>query len=131
MEKMMRMMTEQFFQLASSSRELGTFPSQPDVNPKGLVSSPSTGPSSSKNVRKIITTISFRSYQEIDNQVGNSKEPCKFSHNFFQNSSPSSPLVTGSGDTTYGVLGDSQNDYPLNSSLDQEEPKENDPYFYG
>ena len=66
MEKMMRMMTEQFFQLASSSRKPGTFPSQPEVNPKGLVSPPS-GPSSSENVRKINAIISLRSGRKIDN----------------------------------------------------------------
>ena len=69
----MRMMTEQFSQLASSSREPGTFPSQPEVNPKGLVCSPSSGPSSSENVRKINAIISLRPGRKIDNQVGNSK----------------------------------------------------------
>jgi len=59
MEKMMRMMTKQFSQLASSSREPGIFPSQPEVNPKGLVSPPSSGPSSSENVRKINAIISL------------------------------------------------------------------------
>ena len=57
MEKMMRMMTEHFFHLASSSKEPGTFPNQLEVNPKGLVSSPSFGPPSSENVRKINVII--------------------------------------------------------------------------
>jgi len=34
MERMMRMLTKQFSQLASSSRQSGTFPSQPDVSLK-------------------------------------------------------------------------------------------------
>ena len=92
-KQMMRMMTEQFFQLASFSREAGTFPSQIEVNPKGLVSSPSFVPSSSENVRKKNAIISLRSGQKID-KVENFKDPCKFRHNFFQNSSPSSPLET-------------------------------------
>jgi len=95
------------------------------VNPKGLVSSPSSGPSSSENVRKINTIISLRSGRKIDNQVGNSKAPFKFPHNFFQNSSPSSPVMD-SEDTTYGVPVDSSKDSPLNSSSDQEKLKEND-----
>jgi len=77
-------------------------------------------------VRKINAIISLRTGREINNQVGNVKEPCKFTHNFFQNSSPSSPLVTGLGDSTNGVPGDSSKDSPLNSSFDQEELKEND-----
>jgi len=61
MGKMMRMMIEQFSQLASSFREPGAFSSQPEVNPKGLVSSPSSRPLSSENVRKINAIISLRS----------------------------------------------------------------------
>ena len=38
MERMMTIMTEQFSQLASFSREPGTFPSQLEVNPKGHAS---------------------------------------------------------------------------------------------
>jgi len=87
------------------------------VNPKGLVSSPSFGSSSSENVRKINAIISLRSGRKIDNQVGNSKEPCKFPHNFFQNSSPSSSIID-SGDTTDGVLVDSSKDSISNSSSD-------------
>ena len=64
-----------------------------------------------------------RQGREIDNQVGNSKEPCKFPHSFFQNSSPSSP-VFDSGDTD-GVPVDSSKDSPSNSSSDQEKLKEN------
>ena len=57
MERMMRMITEQFSQLASSSRELGTFPSQPEVNPKGHASSSSGNPNESR--RKVNTVISL------------------------------------------------------------------------
>jgi len=123
-KKMMRMVTEQFFQLASSSGEPGTFPSQPEVNPKGLISPPSSRSSSSENVRKINAIISLRSGRKI-NQVGNSKEPCKFPNNFFQNSSPSSPIID-SGHTTDGVPIDSSKDSLSNSSSDQEKLKEND-----
>ena len=65
MERMMRMMTEQFSKLASSSREPGTFPSHPEVNPKGHTSSSSGNPSES--VRKVNSVISLRSGREIDN----------------------------------------------------------------
>jgi len=102
---MVRMMVEQFLQLASS-RKPGTFSNQPEVNPKDLVASSSSGPFSSKNMKNINAIISFRLHREIDNQVKNSKEPCKFSQSLFQDSSPSSPLETGSfsssGDTTNG-----------------------------
>jgi len=125
MEKMMGIITEQFFQLASSSRKPGTFPSQPKVNPKSLVSPCSSGPSSSENVRKINPIISLRSSRKIDNQVGNSKEPCKFPHNFFQNSSPTSPVMD-SEDTIDGVPVDSSKDFPSNSSSNQEKLQEND-----
>ena len=64
---MEKIMTEQFSQLASSSRGIGTFPSQPEVIPKFLVSSPSFTPLSFDNVRKINEIISLRSDQEIDN----------------------------------------------------------------
>ena len=56
-ERMMRMVTEQFFQLASSSRKPGTFPSQPEVNPKGHASSSSSSPS--ELARKVNTVISL------------------------------------------------------------------------
>jgi len=56
MEKMMRMMTEQFFQLASSSREPGTFSSQPKVNPKGHTSSSSSA-NPSESMRKVNAVI--------------------------------------------------------------------------
>ena len=65
MEKMMRMMTEQFSQLASSSREPGTFPSQPEVNPKGHVPLSSSNPNES--VRKVNAVISLHSGREVDN----------------------------------------------------------------
>ena len=67
------MMIEQFYQLTSSSRELSTFLSQPEVNPKGH--SPS---SSSANliepVRKVNAVITLWSTEEIDNQVRNPNE---------------------------------------------------------
>ena len=129
MEKTMRLMTKQFSQLASSSTELGTLPSQPEMNPKGLPSS-SRLPSND-NVRKINAVISLRSGREIDNQVRNSKEPCKFSHDFFENSflsrSPKTGSSKNSGDTTDGVPINFQKDLPSNSSLDQKELQENDP----
>ena len=60
MERMMRMMTEQFFQLASSSKKAGTFPSQSEVNPQGHVSFSSSA-NSSEPVRKMNAVISLRS----------------------------------------------------------------------
>ena len=54
MEKMMQIMTEQFFQLASSSRKSGTFPSQPELNPKGHASS-SSGANPSESVSEVTT----------------------------------------------------------------------------
>ena len=55
---MMRLMTEPFSQLTSSSREPGAFPSQPEVNPKGLPSSSGLPPND--NVRKMNAFISLR-----------------------------------------------------------------------
>ena len=83
-ERIMRMMTEQFSQLASSSREPGTFPSQPKVNPKGHASSSSANPN--EPVRKVNAVISLHSGREVDNQVRNPNEPCRYPHQFFQNS---------------------------------------------
>ena len=80
MEKMIRMMTEQFFKLASSSRESGTFPSQPEVNPKGHASSSSDNPN--EPVRKVNVLISLHSGREVDSQVRNPNEPCRYSHQF-------------------------------------------------
>jgi len=57
MKRMMRMMTEQFFQLASSLREPGTFPSQPEMNPKGHASSSSGNPN--EPMRKVNAVISL------------------------------------------------------------------------
>ena len=51
MKKMVTMMAKQFTQLASSSGVPSTFSSQPKMNPKDLISSPSSVPSSSRNVR--------------------------------------------------------------------------------
>jgi len=80
-EKIMRMITEQFFQLASSSRKPGAFPSQPEVNPKGHASSSFDNPKES--VRKVNAVISLCSGREVDNQVRNPTEPCRFPHQFF------------------------------------------------
>jgi len=57
MERIMRMMTEQFSELASSSKKLGTFLSQPEVNPKGHTSPSSGNPS--EPVRKVNVVISL------------------------------------------------------------------------
>jgi len=131
MEKMMRMMTEHFFQLASSSRESGTFPSQPEVNPKGHTSS-SSGANTNESMRKVNAVISLQFGREIDNQVRNFNEPCMYPHQFFQNSysssSPSSSPETGlshkPGDATDSVLNDSNTPPSLESFSKKEEPKE-------
>jgi len=106
MERMMRMMTEQFSQLASSSREPGTFPSQPEVNPKGHTFSSSGN--ANEPARKVNAITTLHSGREVDNQVRNPNEPCRYPHQFFQNSSPSSTPETGpsnqSGDTLDSVL---------------------------
>ena len=121
MERMMRMITELFSQLASSSREPGTFPSQPEVNPKGHTPSPSSG--INESVRKVNAVISLRSGREIDNQVRNPDEPCRYPHQFFQNSSPSSAQETGSsngpGDTPDSVPNASKS--PSSSPPSEEE----------
>jgi len=57
MKRMMRMITKQFSQSASSSREPGTFPSQPKVNPKGHASPSSGNPN--EPMRKVNTVISL------------------------------------------------------------------------
>jgi len=84
----MRMMTEQFSQLVSSSREPGTFPSQLGVNSKGHTSSSSGNPNES--LRKVNAVISHYSGREIDNQVKSPNEPCRYPHQFFEKSSYSS-----------------------------------------
>jgi len=80
--------------------------------------------------------ISLRSGQEIDNQVRNPNEPCRYPHQFFQNSSSSSSspsfssssLETGSSskpeDATDGVLNDSDTSPFLESHSKKEESKE-------
>jgi len=78
----MIMMTKQFSQLPSSSREPGTFPSQLDVNPKGHASSSSGNPG--EPVRKVNIVISLCSGREIDNQVRNPNKPFRYPHQFFQ-----------------------------------------------
>ena len=64
-ERMMRTMSEQFAQLAMSNREKGTFPSQPEANPRGGSSS-SFDPN---DVRKVAIT-SLRSGKKVDTHVG-------------------------------------------------------------
>jgi len=59
MERMMRMMTEQFFQLALSSREPCTFLSQTKVNRKGHTFSFSSA-NPSEPVRKVNAVISLQ-----------------------------------------------------------------------
>jgi len=78
-ERMKRVMSEQFFQSASYSKELGTFLSQPHMNPKGHTSS-SSGTNPSKSVRKMNVVISLRFSQEIDNQVRNPNEHYMYTH---------------------------------------------------
>jgi len=126
MERMIRMMTEQFSQLAPSSRELGTFPSQSEVNPKGNASSSSGNPN--ELVRKVNAVISLRSGREIDNQVRSPNEPCRYPHQFFEkSSSPSSLLKTGSSskseDATDGVPSDSDSHH-LPESLSKKDELE-------
>jgi len=127
-ERLMRVMTEQFSQLASSFRESGTFPCQLEVNPKGDPSSSSGN--RSESLRKVNVLRSLRSSREIDNQVRNSNKPCRYPHQFFQNSSPSFPPETGSssqsGDATDGVPNASDNPSPLESPSKKEKPKEKD-----
>jgi len=81
MKRMTRMMTKPFSQLASSSRKLGTFLSQPKVNPKGHTSSSSGNPN--EPVKKLNAVTSLHSGREVDNQVRNPNEPCKYPHQFF------------------------------------------------
>jgi len=120
MERMMRMITEQFSQLASSSREPGTFPSQPKVNPKCHTSSSSGN--HSESMRKVNAVISLLSGREIDNWVRNPNEPCRYPHQFFKesSSSSSSPPETGSssesGDVTDGVPNDSDTSHHSSES---------------
>jgi len=130
MEGMMRMMTEQFSQLALSSKDLGTFPSQPKVNPKGHASPSSGNPN--ELVRKVNAVISLHSDREADNQVRNPNEPCRYPHQFFQNSSPSSPpeidSSSQSGDTIGGVPNASDSPSPPKSPSKKEELKEKDSF---
>jgi len=81
MDRMMRMMTEQFFQLALSSRKPGIFPSQPEMNSKDHGSSSAGNPN--EPVRKVNAVISLHSGQGVDNQVRNPNEPCRYPHQFF------------------------------------------------
>jgi len=65
MERIMKMMIEQFFQLASSFREPSTFLTQPEVDPKGHASSSSGNPN--EPVKKVNAVISLRSGREANN----------------------------------------------------------------
>jgi len=82
MEKMIRMMTKQFFKLALSSRESGTFSSKPEMNPKGHASF-SSNINHNEFVSKVNAVISLRSSEEIDNQIGTSSEQSRYPHSFF------------------------------------------------
>jgi len=75
--------------------------------------------------------ISLRSGREIDNQVRNPNEPCRYPHKFFQNSSsssfPPSPETSSSSkseDATDGVLNDSSTPPSLESPSKKDESKE-------
>lgn len=125
-EKMMRMMTEQFSQLASSSRKPGTFSSQLEVNPKSHAFS-SSGANPSEAVRKVNAVLSLQAGREIDNQVRNPYEICMYHHQFFQNFSP--PKISSSsklGDATDGVPNNSDSPSPSKSPSNKEEPNEKD-----
>ena len=63
-ERMMRTMSEQFAQLAMSNRKKGTFPSQPEANPRGGSSS-SFDPN---DVRKVNAVISLKSGKKVDSK---------------------------------------------------------------
>jgi len=100
------------------------------VIPKGHASS-SFGVNPNEPVRNVNVVRSLRCIWEIDNQVGNSNKPCKYLHNFFQNSSSSfSSLETSSssklGDATDSIPSDSINPLPFDSSRDKKEPEEKD-----
>jgi len=83
-------------------------------------------------VRKVNTVVSLYSSQEIDNQVRNPNEPCRYPHQFFQNSasSSSSSPETGSSsepwNATEGVPNDSDAHLYPNQSSKKEELKEKD-----
>ena len=128
------MIIEQFSQLASSSREPSTFPSQSEVNPKGHASS-SSGGNPNEPLRKVTTVISLGSGREINNQVGNSSETYKYPHSFFQNSSPSSSyreigLPSNSRDGIDGILNDITNLLPSGSPSDKKEHTKKDSGFF-
>ena len=121
MERVIRTMTEQFFQLASFSWEPGTFSSQPEVNSKGHTSSSSVS-NPGEHIRELNVVISLWSGRELDNQVKNPNEPCMYPHQFFQNSSSSPPsLETGSSsklrDAIDGVPNNSDTPYLLSHLL--------------
>jgi len=74
--------------------------------------------------------ISLRSGREVDNQVRNPNEPCRFPYQFFKNSSPSHTLETGpfsqSGDTPNGVPNASDSPPSPQSPSKEEKPQEKD-----
>ena len=96
------------------------------MNSKGHASPSSGNPS--EPVRKVNVVISLWSGREIDNQVTNPNEPCRYPHQFFQNSSSSSPLETSSssqsGNATDGVPNDSDSPSPPESPSTKEELEE-------
>jgi len=109
--------------------EPSAFPSQPELNPRGHTSSSSTV-NPSESMRKVNIVTSLRSSREIDNQVGNSNESCKYPHSFFQKfSSSSSPKTCSSSksrDITDNVPSDSAYPLPFDSPSNKEELKEKD-----
>ena len=63
-ERMMKIMSEQFAQLAISTREKGVFPSQPEVNPRGgSLFDPN-------DVQKVNVIIALRLGKKVDTYVG-------------------------------------------------------------
>ena len=98
------------------------------MNTKGHASPSSGNPNAP--VRKVNVVIPLRSGQEVDNQVRNSNEPCRYPHQFLQNSSPSSPLEIGSssksGDATDGVPNASDSPSSPESPFKKEELQEKD-----
>jgi len=97
------------------------------MNHKGHASSSSGNPN--KPIRKVNTVLSLRSGREVDNKVRNPNESCRFSHQFFQNSLPSSTPETDpftqSRHTPDGVPNASDSP-PSQSPSKEEEPQEKD-----
>jgi len=113
-ERMMRTMSEQFSQLAMSNWEKGTFPSQPEANPR-WGSSSSFDPN---DVRKVNAVISLRSGKKVDTHVGEQQA------NELPSPAPSclSPLCVDVNLTTVDALpskevDNSEGDEPIDDSM--------------